>query len=35
VAGLDEVGRHRAPHIAETNECNAGHPGYPPLKAMI
>ena len=25
VAGLDEIGRHRAAHVAETNECNAGH----------
>jgi hypothetical protein len=30
VAGLDQIGGHRAAHIAKTNECNACHLWFPP-----
>ena len=31
VAGLDQIGRHRAAHIAEADECDVCHVRIPPL----
>ena len=34
VAGLDQIGRHRPAHIAETDECDACHLKFPPLEPL-
>ncbi len=35
VAGLDQIGRHRAAHVAEADECDVCHVPFPPSAVSI